>query len=469
MENKNKPKTIIGNRRPAAKRDGTGQKKEPVSDHTVQYTPQRSARPAQNKAPRRPQSRQRTGEPSQAAIEQARRRRRAAEQRAKQNRQAAANAQTRPPRPAASETPTDARFRRERPRQRVPAQPSAAPAAVIRERRGLRLLLKILAALLAVLLLIFLYARFSPLNSDLSRNLSRFDISSNAAAVASKHRIANVVIFGVDGREDVEGERSDAIMIGSADFEHNRLKVTSLMRDTYVDIAGQDYFDKLNAAYSVGGPEESLRTINKNFDTAITDYVVFDFTALVEMVNDVGGVDINVTDEEELYWINQYLMDVNDKVKTADPDVPGTGMQHLTGSQALAYARIRYTGNGDYDRTQRQRNILEQVAAKASAMNPVAQLMLIQKVMPYIKTTLTLPELLKYSINLVLMKDKKIEQFRLPQDGMVEDGYLDGVSYVFPETLADNIRAWYQFVYAVDYTPSKTAQNISDEILEVWQ
>ncbi|MEG0377357.1 MAG: LCP family protein [Eubacterium sp.] len=115
--------------------------------------------------------------------------------------------------------------------------------------------------------------------------------------MALKHRIVNIAIFGVDGREDVEGDRSDSMMIASADFEHSKIKVTSLMRDSYVYINKETEYDKLNSAYAIGGPELALKTINQNFDTAITDYVTIDFTSMVEMVNAVGGVTINIESE----------------------------------------------------------------------------------------------------------------------------------------------------------------------------
>ena len=139
--------------------------------------------------------------------------------------------------------------------------------------------------------------KFGNLNKDLTGKVSQYNISSNAANMALNHRIVNVAIFGVDGRDDVDGSRSDSMMIASADFEHNKLKITSLMRDTYVYI-NKDYgYDKLNAAYSFGGPELALKTINQNFDTAITDYVTIDFTAMVAMVNAVGGVTIDIENE----------------------------------------------------------------------------------------------------------------------------------------------------------------------------
>ncbi|MGI6108563.1 MAG: LCP family protein [Eubacteriaceae bacterium] len=339
-----------------------------------------------------------------------------------------------------------------------------APQKVKKRRKWPRRLARVLLVLVCIMGGAYAYLRYGPLNTDLSRNVSLYNISDNAAAMASSERIVNVAIFGVDGRSDVEGDRSDSIMIASADFEHNKLKVTSLMRDTYTYNEQEKDYDKLNAAYALGGPDLALKVINENFDTPITDYITVNFDALVEMVNSVGGVEINVTDEEELYWINQYLMDVNDKVGTADPDVAGTGLQTLTGSQALAYSRIRYTGNGDYDRTQRQRNVLQQVVTKAKALGPVALYNLMNQTLPYIETSLSKTEIMKYMLNVITMGSSDIEQFRLPTDTYVTDGYVDGVSYVFPMTLTDNIEAWYQFVYEKSYTPSKRAQQLSSDI-----
>ncbi|MDO4287883.1 MAG: LCP family protein [Eubacterium sp.] len=361
-------------------------------------------------------------------------------------------------------------FRQERPSPRGSA-PQNRPLS--RKKKRKKPLWKRIVKLLIVLLLIaaaftFYNVKFANLNRDLSGRASLYNISDSAAQMAKNHRIVNVAIFGVDGRDDVEGNRSDSIMIASADFEHGAIKVTSLMRDSYVYINDDYDYDKLNAAYSYGGAELALKTINQNFDTAISDYVTIDFTAMVEMVNAVGGVTINIESEDELYWVNQYLMDVNDKVHTSSPDVPGTGAQLLDGSQALAYCRIRYIGNGDFDRTQRQRAVFEQVLAKAMDLNPVAQYNLLMKVLPYTETSLSTSELIKYASNAMFMSGHEIQQMQMPTDGLVDTGTLDGVSYVFPYTLAENIQAWYQFVYEESYTPSDTAQGISDEIESVW-
>ncbi|MBC3795959.1 LCP family protein [Acetobacterium tundrae] len=299
---------------------------------------------------------------------------------------------------------------------------------------------------------------------DLPGNLSNYGISSEAATMAKQHKIVNVAVFGVDGRDDVQGNRTDTIMIASADYEHSKIKVTSLMRDTYVYVNDQYGYDKINAAYSYGGPTLAMQTINQNYDTAITDYVTIDFTAMVFMVNAVGGITIDIESQDELDWVNEYLIDVNDKVNTASPPLKNTGSQVVDGSQALAYCRVRYVGDGDFDRTLRQRTVFEQVLSKAFDLNLIDQYKLLMGTLPYIKTSLTTPELIKYAANLALMPNKNIEQNRLPTDDANALENIDGVSYVIPNTLVDNIKAFYSFIYETNYTPSTTANNISKKI-----
>lgn len=300
--------------------------------------------------------------------------------------------------------------------------------------------------------------------NDLPGTLSNYGISPEAAAMAKQHKIANIAVFGVDGRDDVQGDRTDTIMIATADYEHSKIKVTSIMRDTYVYVNDQYGYDKINAAYAYGGPTLALQSINQNFDTSITDYVTIDFTAMVSMVNAVGGITIDIKTQDELDWVNEYLMDVNDKVNTASPDLKKTGSQIVDGSQALAYCRVRYVGDGDFDRTLRQRAVFEQVLSKAFDLNLIDQYKLLMGTLPYVKTSLTTPELIKYAANLALMPNKEIEQNRLPTDDANALANIDGVSYVIPDTLVANIKALYTFIYETDYTPSTAANNISKKI-----
>jgi|LGVF01.2.fsa_nt_gb LCP family protein required for cell wall assembly len=304
----------------------------------------------------------------------------------------------------------------------------------------------------------------SNVTSGLSGSLNRYGISNSAANFAKQHKIVNIAIFGIDGRDDVEGDRTDTIMIATADYEHNKIKVTSLMRDTYVSINDKYDYDKLNAAYAYGGPTLALQTINKNFDTAITDYVTIDFNAMVSMVNAVNGVSINIKTYDELEWVNEYLNDVNEKVNTGSPQLNDIGEQFVDGSQALAYCRVRYVGDGDFDRTLRQREVFEQVLSKALDLNLMDQYNLLTATLPYVETSLSTLEIIKYAGNLALMPSHAIEQARFPDSDYLLLDTLHGISYVIPDTLVDNITTLYQFIFEETYTPSTTANEISDEI-----
>lgn len=350
--------------------------------------------------------------------------------------------------------------------------PNMAPPK--KKRRGMNGFLK--GLIIALCLIIVFGGAFTvwQVKSDLNTQLknptirSEFCISDQAAQTAMDHRVINVLVFGIDGREeeteDVAGDRSDTMMICSADLENGGIKITSLMRDTFTWIEDEGYYDKLNSAYFFGGPAGSLRTVNKNFDTAITDYVTINFESMVYMVDAVGGVEVNIEDEDELEWVNMYALDVAYKLGTSTDTVPGTGTQLLNGTQALGYCRVRYTGRGDYDRTRRQRDVMEQVIGKVLTLNPIKQYRLLMQVLPYIETSLSFNQILKYGINVITMKSKSISQMRLPTDDYVGDAMIDDISYVCPDTLADNISALYRFIYKIDYTPSDTAQAISDEI-----
>lgn len=304
----------------------------------------------------------------------------------------------------------------------------------------------------------------SNVNAGLTRNFNAYGISKKAAAFAKDHKIVNIAVFGVDAREDVDGARTDTIMIATADYENNKIKVSSLMRDTYVYINEKYKFDKLNSAYAYGGADLALKTINQNFDTAITDFITIDFDAMVTMVNAVGGVTIEIESYDELEWVNAYLDDVNEKVKTGTPHLDDIGSQLVDGSQALAYCRVRYVGDGDFDRTLRQRIVFEQALSKALNLKAFEQFTLLRESLPYIETSLSTLEFIKYGINFMMMPSREIAQSRFPVDDFMLLDYLGDVSYIVPNELTDNIKALYQFVYEIDYLPSDDATEISDSI-----
>lgn len=162
----------------------------------------------------------------------------------------------------------------------------------------------------------------------------------------------NIALFGVDSRSGQleSGTNSDTIMICSINDSTKEVKLVSVYRDTYLD-DGTGSYRKCTEVYAIGGAEQALSMLNKNLDLNITDYVTVNFEALVEAVDLFGGVDINLT-EGEVQWLNGYLVEGRQVLGKECEDVPGPGIQHLNGMQALAYSRIRYIGL-DYERTER--------------------------------------------------------------------------------------------------------------------
>ncbi|MBC3899920.1 hypothetical protein GH811_09855 [Acetobacterium malicum] len=269
----------------------------------------------------------------------------------------------------------------------------------------------------------------------------------------------NIAVFGVDGRSDIEGDRTDTIMIVSMDFRNGNIKVTSVMRDLLVQIPETkdtyESLDKINAAYAYGGPELAVKTLNENFDLNIKDYVIVNFDAMVDTVDALGGVEVNVQNEDVLEWTNKYIDDVNDKVGKADPYLETTGVQTITGVQALAYARNRFSDD-DFYRTERQREVVGQIADKAFNIDMATGISLLSKVYPYIKTTLSISELTTYAKAFLESPDKQFLEFRLPTDTHVTTAMINSVSYVVPTSLADNVIALHAFIYGPVQTTTTT-------------
>ena len=164
----------------------------------------------------------------------------------------------------------------------------------------------------------------------------------------------NVALFGLDTRENDEemGSRSDTIIIASLNRETKEVKMSSVYRDTYLQMDDRSY-NKANAAYSFGEEEEAVAMLNRNLDMDIDHYITVDFSALVDVIDALDGIDVEVT-EEEIPYLNNYSVEIIKNTGVDTWAVTEPGYQHLTGVQATAYARIRYTEGDDFRRTERQ-------------------------------------------------------------------------------------------------------------------
>ena len=224
--------------------------------------------------------------------------------------------------------------------------------------------------------------------------------------------VINIVLFGIDAEDGGVG-RSDSIIIATIDTTHKKLKLTSIMRDSYVTIEGHGD-DKINHAYAFGGPQLAIKTLNENFDLNIDDFVAVNFTTLPKIIDMLGGVTIDITSEEVSHI----------------PGIDAAGTYTLTGEQALAYSRIRYASGGDYVRTDRQRTVLSKVFEKVLSINFTQYPSLLSEILPMVQTNLDYSEILNLGNEVLKMGVTTLEQERFPRDGYCEGKMIDKIYYL---------------------------------------
>lgn len=276
----------------------------------------------------------------------------------------------------------------------------------------------------------------------------------------------NVALFGLDSRENDlgKGNRSDTIMIASLNNDTKEVKLVSIYRDTLLKLDDGSY-NKANAAYSFGGPEGAVSLINRNLDMNIEKYVTVNFNALVDVIDAVGGLDLDLTHDEVVH-MNNYCVETSKvtgkSYEKIEPEVEGT--YHLNGVQAVSYSRIRYTAGGDFKRAERQRLVLQKIADKAQNMSVGTVNKIIDSVFPQISTNFTLAEMIGYAKNLT--KYKLGDSIGFPSENTTD--MLNEVgSVVIPNTLSSNVLEVHQFLFGNDdYTVSSTVQEIENGITE---
>ena len=274
----------------------------------------------------------------------------------------------------------------------------------------------------------------------------------------------NVALFGVDSRKNElgKGTRSDAIMVASLNRETLEIKISSVFRDTLLEQDDKS-INKANAAYSYGGPEEAVAVLNKNLDMDIEHYVTVNFDALIDVVDSVGGVEIDVT-EEEVQYVNGYSTEIKKVTGKDSPDITGPGPQILDGIHATAYTRIRYTAGDDFKRAERQRTVLTKIVENLQKASPAQLNKIIDSVFPQVATNFTMAEILDYAKD--AFDYKLVETTGFPFD-KTTDELLDVGSVVIPVTLKSNVEQLHKFFYGDGeaYSVSSTVAAISDKIV----
>lgn len=303
----------------------------------------------------------------------------------------------------------------------------------------------------------------SKLNKLDTEEIPAEDIVVNKQAEEAGEGYTNVALFGIDSRSgELEiGTRSDCIIVASLNNKTKEIRMVSVYRDTILDIKdGQ--LQKCNAAYSFGGPTQAINMLNKNLDLDIQDYATVDFAAIANAIDLLGGVEIDLK-QEEIAPLNKFVKETARVAGKKPHTVSKPGLQQLDGVQATTYARIRSTAGGDFTRTERQRLVIEKIAEKAQQSDLATINKIIDELFPTIKTSFSATEILSYAKD--FMKYKIGESSGFPFDKTTAT--ISGLgSIVIPVDLDTNVQELHKFLYDKEgYQPSSEVQAISGAIV----
>ena len=333
-----------------------------------------------------------------------------------------------------------------------------------KKRQQRKIILAILAVILALIGLAAAYV-WSKYGKMGRIDIKDKDVKINDLSVDTKKTLDgydNIALFGLDNRSTGNFERgnSDTIIVVSISKKSGEIRMASVYRDSYLDI-GDNTFRKANAAYANGGPKQAIEMLNKNLDLNITDYVSVDFSALVDAIDALGGIELDIT-AEEAEWLNGYIVETNEVTgHNSGPVSPGENV-HVDGVQATSYARIRYVGL-DYQRTERQRTVITKMFEKAKQCDLMTLNALLDKMLPQISTSLSLTEMLGLAGNIT--KYHMGENTGFPFDKATPGDVGGAGDAVVPVNLAENVKQLHAFLYDNEsYTPSETVQSVSAAI-----
>lgn len=274
----------------------------------------------------------------------------------------------------------------------------------------------------------------------------------------------NIALFGVDSRDgDLgKGTRSDTIIIASINQDTQEIKLISVFRDTYLNL-GNDTYNKCNAAYAQGGPEQAISMLNTNLDLDITDYVTVGFDGLIDAVDAIGGIEMEITDRE-ITHLNNYQLSMAKKMEVDYIPVEQSGRQLLNGMQATAYCRIRYGGGDDFRRAERQRDVLTAMMEKAKTASVGELTEMVNAILPEVQTSLGLNEILSVLSSAAGYKVVASDGFPF-EDGRMGVRIGSKGDCIVPDDLEENVIALHEILYPeADYKPSRQVTGISVEI-----
>lgn len=323
---------------------------------------------------------------------------------------------------------------------------------------------------IAVLIGILCFAGYSYINSrlDLMQRLpwNPDEIKNVEISEEKQEQMSGywtIAVFGVDSRNSSvgKGNNSDVNILCNIDQGTGEIRLVSVYRDSYLNISDKNTYNKINAAYMQGGPEQVVKALNRNLDIDIDDYATFNWKAVADAINILGGIDVEIT-KSEFYYINAFISETVKATGVASTQLKSAGMNHLDGVQAVAYGRLRLMDT-DYARTERQRKVISLAFEKMKKADWATINNIVQTVFPQVATSIEINDLLKIGRNITRYHLTETTGFpsELREKKMGRKG-----ACVIPQTLESNVIELHHFLFGdEEYTPTETVRTISQKIV----
>lgn len=316
--------------------------------------------------------------------------------------------------------------------------------------------------LVALLVGLFVYSRLDKVDStgEIDEGDVSIELESETAELVKGY--TNIALFGLDNRQtgNYDGGNSDCIMIASINNDTKEVKLVSVYRDTFLNVK-EDTYNKINSAYSYGGPKGAIAALNKNLNLNIVDYVAVDFGAIVEAVDLLDGIELTLTDEEVKIMNDNYIEEINKVTDHNSSKLSSGGTYVVDGVQALAYCRIRYTAGDDFKRTERQRTVLTKMIEKAKGSSLSTVSSLIDSMFDEISTSFTSKEMLELAGS---MMDYELAGNHGWPFELCTGNFGSKGSIVVPTDLETNVAELHEYLFNERTALSNTVIGISDYV-----
>ena len=281
-------------------------------------------------------------------------------------------------------------------------------------------------------------------------------IESEIGELKSSPDVQNIMLFGADNHAEDENGRSDSMILLSIDKKHHKLKQTSFLRDLYLTIPGYGE-DRLNAAYSYGGAALAVETIEYNFGIKIDNYAMVDFSNFTAIIDAMGGIDLELTADEIDYinwqcWKNKQVetrneLNIDDYTFYENDNGEDVAKVHLNGRQALWYARDRDSAGSDFDRTTRQRIVIDTIFSQLKSSNPLTLMRVVYEIAPLITTDMSKGNIISMGMGLVSYLGYEREELSVPGRDNFSNTWVGASQVLTIDDMDYEKEQLYQFIY----------------------